>query len=251
MCLLVAYLFPAYSGCVLRLKLTVCLLLLSFLGIEEQAPVVDDEIQPLLDLYVHFEQLHPRSSNAIRPYFSVSVHVAKSWTKCTVQAVSNLQVSYSLTLSPGLLMGEGERPDIHCLRMRYIFRIIYHKVSICTLIPTTCWQVKRSMCLKNTGWPPDLCTSDHAKCVPTLLRGLHRSMDVAQTISKSRSKLKLSKPAISRYVEHNELRSKGKYTRQYPYVIGLFKIWIITVHAHTVDTKPFLPLPPQKAWGRG
>ena len=30
--------------------------------------VVDDEIQPLLNLYVHFEQFHPRSSNAIRLY---------------------------------------------------------------------------------------------------------------------------------------------------------------------------------------
>ena len=184
--------------------------------------------------------------------FSVSMHVAKSWTKCTVQAVSNLQVSYSLASSPGLLRGEGERrPGIHCMRVRYIFHIIYRK-SVRTLIPSMCWQVKRSICLKNTGWPPDRCTSDCAKYVPTLFRGLRRSMDnVARTTSKSRSKLKLSKPAISRYVEHNELRSKRKYTRQYLYVIGLFKIWIIIAHAHTVDTRPFLPLPPQKAWGRG
>ena len=64
-----ACLFPAYSGCVLWLKLTVCLLLLSFLGIEEQAAVIDDKIQPLLGLYVHFEQLQSRSSNAIRLHF--------------------------------------------------------------------------------------------------------------------------------------------------------------------------------------
>ena len=33
--------------------------------------------------------------------------------------------------SPGLLRGEGEgRPGIHCMRMRYIFRIIYRKVSV-------------------------------------------------------------------------------------------------------------------------
>ena len=45
---------------------------------------------------------------------------------------------------------------------------------------------------------------------------------------------------ISRYVEREELRSKGRYTRQYPYVIGLFKICIITAHAHVVDTRPSL-----------
>ena len=28
----------------------------------------------------------------------------------------------------------------------------------------------------------------------------------------------------------------NKYTRKYPYIIGLFKICIITVHAHAVDT---------------
>ena len=32
---------------------------------------------------------------------------------------------------------------------------LYRK-SVRTPIPTTCWQVKRSMCLKNMGWPPDL-----------------------------------------------------------------------------------------------
>ena len=37
----------------------------------------------------------------------------------------------SLASSPGLLRGEGEgRPGIHCMRMRYIFRIIYRKVSV-------------------------------------------------------------------------------------------------------------------------
>ena len=40
--------------------------------------------------------------------------------------------------SPGLLRGEGEgRPGIHCMQMRYIFRIIYRK-RVCKLIPTTC-----------------------------------------------------------------------------------------------------------------
>ena len=174
-------------------------------------------------------------------------------TKSMTTVYHNLQVACVwLASSPGLLRGEGEgRPGIHCMRMRYIFRIIYRK-SARTLILTTCWQVKRSMCLKNTEWPPDLCTSDHAKRVPTLFRGLCRSMNnVARATSKSRSNFELSKPTVTRYVEHDALRSKGKYTRQYPYVIGLFRIWIITAHAHAVDTRPSFPLPPQKAWGRG
>ena len=69
------------------------------------------------------------------------------------------------------------------------------------------------------------CTSDRIKCVPMLFRGLCQLMDnIAWGTLKSRSKFELSKPAISRYVEHNALSSKGKYTRQYPYVIRLFRI---------------------------
>ena len=112
------------------------------------------------------------------------------------------------------------------------------------LIPTMCWQVQQSiLCLKSMGWPPDLCTSDCAKRAPTLFRDLRRSMDVARATSKFCSKLKLSKPIISRYIEDDELRSKGKYTRYYQYVIGLFKSWIITVtaHVHTVDNRPSSP----------
>ena len=44
-------------------------------------------------------------------------------------------------------------------------------------------------------------------------------------------------------VECEELRSKGRYTRQYPYVIELFKICTITVHVHAVDTRPSLSSP--------
>ena len=33
--------------------------LLSFLGIEEAVLVIEVEIRSLLDLYVHFERLHP------------------------------------------------------------------------------------------------------------------------------------------------------------------------------------------------
>ena len=93
--------------------------------------------------------------------------------------------------------------------------------SFHTLIPTTCWWVKRSTCLKNMGWPPDLYTSTCAKRVPTAFGGLHR------WTRKHRSKLKLSKPAISMKVERKGLRSNDKYTTKYPYVIRLFKIWII------------------------
>ena len=88
---------------------------------------------------------------------------------------SESKATPTVASSPGLLRGErgeGEgRPGIHCMCMLYIFRIIYRR-SVRTLIPITCWQVKRSICLKNTGWPPDLCTSDRTKRMPTLFRGL-------------------------------------------------------------------------------
>ena len=95
-------------------------------------------------------------------------------------------VGVGIGSSPGLLRGEGEgRPGLHCMRMHYICRIIYHK-SVRTLIPTTCWQEKWSTCLKNMGWPPDLCTSDYAKRVPMLFRDLRWSIDnVALATSKS------------------------------------------------------------------
>ena len=37
--------------------------LLSFLGIEEHSAVINDEIQPLLNFYVHFERLRPGPFN--------------------------------------------------------------------------------------------------------------------------------------------------------------------------------------------
>ena len=123
------------------------------------------------------------------------------------------------------------------------FCTIYRK-SVRTPIPTTCWQVKRSICLNNMEWPPDLCTDARAKRAPTLFRGLCKS--IWQRLS---SYLKISletrtvQTVISRYIEHEELRSKGRYTRQYPYVIELFKIWIIMAHVHAVDTRPSLSSP--------
>ena len=40
--------------------------LLSFLGIEEEAAlVIEVEIRPLLDLYAHFERLHPGPFNRL------------------------------------------------------------------------------------------------------------------------------------------------------------------------------------------
>ena len=131
-------------------------------------------------------------------------------------------------------------PGIHCMHMRNDFRIIYCK-RVRTPISTMCWQVKRSICLKNTEWPPDLCTGARAKRATTLFGGPRKS--IWQHLS---SYLKISFEArtvqtvISRYVEREELRSKGRYTRQYLYVIGLFKICIIPAHAHAVDTRPSL-----------
>ena len=73
-------------------------------------------------------------------------------------------------------------------------------------------------------------------------------------------KLCLSCDSIPTYVMHNErsrevnpeythcnppeLWSKGKYIRQYPYIVGLFKIWITMVHAHAMDTKASFSFPP-------
>ena len=132
--------------------------------------------------------------------------------------------------------GEGGEKAWYPLHV-HTLHFPYHK-SVYTLIPTTCWQVKGSICLKNMEWPPDLWTSDRAKRLPTLFSGLRRLMDnVTRATSKSRSKLKLSKPAISRYIEPEKSRSKGKYTRHYLYVIGLFKICTITAHTHVVDTR--------------
>ena len=49
---------------------------------------------------------------------------------------------------------------------------------------------------------------------------VNQCMDnIARATSKSHSNLELSKPAW--YIEHDELRSTGKYTRQYPYIKNL------------------------------
>ena len=140
---------------------------------------------------------------------------------------ANLHARLVLASSPSL-REEGGRPSIHCMRMRNDFHIIYHK-SFRTPIPTTCWQVKRSICLKNTRWPPDLCISARAKRTPTLFGGLRKltSQHLPSYLEISLETLTVQ-PAISRYVEREELRSKGQYTRQYPYIIWLFKICIIT-----------------------
>ena len=128
--------------------------------------------------------------------------------------------------------------------MRNDFRIIYCKVSVYQSLPCA----DKWICLKNTGWPPDLCTSAHVKRVSALFGGLRKS--TWQSLS---SYLEISletqtvQTLISRYVEREELRSKGKYTRQYPYVIGLFKICIITAHAHVVDTRPSLSSPSRRS----
>ena len=140
----------------------------------------------------------------------------------------------------------GRRSGIHCMHMRNDFRINYSK-SVRTPIPTTCWQVKRSICLKNTGWPPDLYTSARAKYTPTLFGGLCKS--TWQRLSnyfEISLKIRTVQPVISGYIEHEELRSKGKYIRQYLYIIRLFKICIITAHACAVSTRPSLPSPSRR-----
>ena len=64
-------------------------------------------------------------------------------------------------------------------------------------------------------WPPDLCSSTHAKRAPSLFGGLCRSTcigNVPWAILKSRSKLERSNRAILGTLI---TRSKGKYTRKY------------------------------------
>ena len=132
------------------------------------------------------------------------------------------------------------------------FRIIY-RGSVRTLIPTTCWQVKRSICLKNSEWPPDLCTSARAKQAPTLFGGLRKSTwQRLSSYLEISLKVELSRRSFLGTFEHEVLRSKGRYTRQYLYVIGLIKICIITAHAHAVDTRPSLSVlspPPLEGLG--
>ena len=43
--------------------------LLSFFGIEEAALIIEDEIRPSLDLYIHFEWLHPGPFTEALPGF--------------------------------------------------------------------------------------------------------------------------------------------------------------------------------------
>ena len=144
--------------------------------------------------------------------------------------------------------GEERRPGIHCMRMCNDFRIIYRK-SVCTPISTMCWQLKRSICLKNTEWPPDLCTSARAKRATTLFEGLRKSIWQRHS---SFLKILFETWTVQTVIsKHEKLRSKGRYTRQYPYVIGIFKICIITAHAHAVDTRPSLSSSLSKAWERG
>ena len=57
---------------------------------------------------------------------------------------------------------------------------------------------------------------------------VNRWDNVARATLKFCLKSELSEPAIARHVGHKELRFKSKYTRQYSYVMRLFKICIIT-----------------------
>ena len=66
---------------------------------------------------------------------SMRQYLAECLEKCHLSRFPTVgerrTVGVRLASSPGLLRGEGEgRPGIHCMRMRYIFRIIYRKVSV-------------------------------------------------------------------------------------------------------------------------
>ena len=89
------------------------------------------------------------------------------------------------------------------------------KKSYIILIPTTCWQVKQSICLKNTGWP-DLRTSIN------MLFG-----SIVSSYSRSNC------PSLSFL---GMLSTKVKGQVYYPYVIRLFKIYRINVTVNTTVT---------------
>ena len=82
--------------------------------------------------------------------------------------------AHSLISRPSM-RGGGRRPCIHCMRTCQLFLKDVHK-SVCTVILTTCWQVKWSLCVKNTGWPPDLCISPYTVQRPS-------SIDMATSLS--------------------------------------------------------------------
>ena len=109
-------------------------------------------------------------------YIHLSCFPFISWVKlgfyCSGNYWGQLSSVATTSLVPRPSRGGERRPGIHCMCMCNNFHIIYCK-SVSIPIPTMCWQVKRSICLKNTGWP-DLCTSARAKCVPTLFGGLRK-----------------------------------------------------------------------------
>ena len=82
---------------------------LSFIGIEEQAAIIDDEIQPLLNLHIHFEQFHPRSSNAIRSYFLSFCACSKILNE--VHCASCLKLAGELKSSLVSRPSEGKRGE--------------------------------------------------------------------------------------------------------------------------------------------
>ena len=58
-----------------------------------------------------------------------------------LKSIDYLPLIHHLALSLDILGGGGggRRRGIHCMCMCYIF---HYRKSVCTLIPTTCWQVK-------------------------------------------------------------------------------------------------------------
>ena len=83
----------------------------------------------------------------------------------------------SLASSPGPLRGRRRKGLVHtvCACANLIFLKNVRK-NLRTLSPTTCWQVKRSICLQNAEWPSDLRTSARAKCTPILFGVLRWSI---------------------------------------------------------------------------
>ena len=99
--------------------------------------------------------------------------------------------------SPG---GGGEgRPGIYCMRMRQHFRNnVRKKFHTLTHHVLTCETVHMSKEYKMTSVQALVLNA----CPPCSKAFANRCGNISRATSKSRSKMELSKPAISRYVEH-------------------------------------------------
>ena len=158
--------------------------------------------------------------------------------------VAAMQGTYVISLipRPSEASGEGEgegRPGIHCMRMCYIFCIIYHKS-----VRTNSYHVLTSEMVHVSK--EYRMTSCLTFVLVIVLNACPLMDNVARTISKSHSKFKLSKPTISRYSEHNALRLQGAVSIHNRIIQNLNNNSACTCSEYQAFPPPS---PLQKAWG--